>query len=89
MMDLNTDAIVMSILAAFGGFFLKYLWDKLIAHQEEKSEKAEAYDKKILREVVEEIVKESCMQFKGGLEESITEFRNHANAEFKRYSEMY
>ena len=89
MMNLNTDAIVMSILAAFGGFFLKYLWDKLVAHQEEKSEKAEAYDKKMLREVVEEIVKESCMQFKGGLEESIAEFRNHAESEFKRYSEMY
>ena len=89
MMNLNTDAIVMSILAAFGGFFLKYLWDKLVAHQEEKSEKAEAYDKKMLREVVEEIVKESCMQFKSGLEESINEFKTHADNEFKRYSEMY
>ena len=86
---ISADAIVSYVLVALGGFLIKYLWDKLVEKGKEKSEKAEAYDKKILREVVEEIVKESCMQFKGGLEDSIAEFRNHAEAEFKRYSEMY
>ena len=61
----------------------------MVENGKEKSEKAEAYDKKVLREVVEDIVKESCMQFKGGLEESINEFKAHAENEFKRYSEMY
>lgn len=86
---ISADAIVSYVLVALGGFLIKYLWDKLVEKGKEKSEKAEAYDKKMLREVVEEIVKESCIQFKSGLEESISDFRNHANAEFKRYSEMY
>lgn len=86
---ISADAIVSYVLVALGGFLIKYLWDKLVEKGKEKSEKAEAYDKKMLREVVEEIVKESCIQFKSGLEESISDFRNHAEAEFKRYSEMY
>ena len=88
-MNINADAILSYILVAVGGFLIKYLWDKMVENGKKKSEKAEAYDKKVLREVVEDIVKESCMQFKSGLEESINEFKAHADAEFKRYSEMY
>jgi len=88
-MNINADAMLSYILVAIGGFLIKYLWDKMVENGKEKSEKAEAYDKKVLREVVEDIVKESCMQFKGGLEESINEFKAHAENEFKRYSEMY
>ena len=88
-MNITADALLSYVLVALGGFLIKYIWDKIVASQEDKSKKAEAYDKKVLREVVEEIVKESCMQFKGGLEDSINEFKIKANAEFERYSKMY
>ena len=88
-MNIDANAALTYILAAFGGFFLKFIWDRIIEKRNDTTEKAAAYDKKVLREVVEDIVKESCMKFKGGLEDSINEFKEQANSEFKRYSEMY
>ncbi len=87
MIDANT--VLNYILVAVGGFFLKFIWDKLVERRNNTAEKAVAYDKKVLRETVGEIVKEFCTEFKGGLEDSINEFKIHADTEFKRYSEMY
>ena len=88
-MNINADAVLSYILVAFGGFLIKYFWDKMVENGKEKSKKAEEYDKRVLKEVVEDIVKESCMQFKNGLEESINDFKSKASAEFERYSTMY
>ena len=88
-MEVNADAVMTAIAAAFGGFFLKYIWDSLVAAKKANKEKATKYDKQELQESVEKIVKEMCMQFKSGLEESINEFKIKANAEFERYSKMY
>lgn len=88
-MDVNADAVMTAVVAAFGGFLLKYIWDSLVASKKQKDEKATKYDKQELQESVEKIVKEMCIQFKGGLEESINEFKAKANAEFERYSKMY
>lgn len=88
-MNIDVNAAVTYVLVAFGGFFVKYIWDKIIEKKNDTEQKAEAYDKQALRDVVEDIVTEFCVKFKGGLENSITEFRDQANSEFKRYSEMY
>ena len=88
-MTWDANTIIAATAAAFGGFFLKYIWDSIVAANKENVDKAHKYDQQELRDVVEGIVKEFCNEFKGGLEDSITEFRNHADAEFKRYSEMY
>ena len=88
-MDVNADAVMTAVVAAFGGFLLKYIWDSLVASKKQKDEKATKYDKQELQETVEKIVKEMCITFKSGLEESINEFKIKANAEFERYSKMY
>ena len=88
-MNIDANAALTYVLVAFGGFLVKYVWDRLIEKRNSTAKKAEEYDKQALREVVGEIVKEFCTEFKGGLEQSLEEFKIHANDEFKRYSEMY
>jgi len=88
-MNIDANAALTYVLVALGGFLVKYVWDKLVEKGNNTAKKAEEYDKKVLKEAVGEIVKEFCTEFKGGLEESINEFKIHADSEFKRYSEMY
>ena len=88
-MEFDANTVLAAVIAAFSGFFLKYIWDSLIAAKKEKLEKANKYDKQELRDTVEEIVKEMCLQFKGGLEDSLNEFKIKATSEFERYSKMY
>ena len=45
MIDANT--VLNYILVAVGGFFLKFIWDKLVEKRNNTEEKAVAYDKKI------------------------------------------
>lgn len=89
MTNIDANAALSYILVAVSGFFIKYLWDKLVEKGKDTNKKAEEYDKKVLREAVEDIVKEMCLTFKSGLEESINKFKVEAESEFKRYSEMY
>ena len=88
-MEVNADAMITAIFAALGGFLLKYIWDSLVNEKKKEQEKAQKYDKQELQETVEKIVKDMCLEFKGGLEGSINEFKTKANTEFDRYSKMY
>lgn len=88
-MQVDANTLLAAVFAAFGGFFLRFLWDSMIKARTTADEKAHKYDEKQLEEMVGKIVKEMCMQFKGGLEESLNEFKTKANAEFERYSKMY
>ena len=88
-MQIDANTLLTTVIAAFGGFLLKYVWDKMVKAHNTTDEKAHKYDEQQLQETVEKIVKEMCIQFKGGLEASINEFKVQADAEFKRYSEMY
>lgn len=88
-MQFDANTLLAAMAAAFGGFFLRYIWDSIIKAHNAKYEKATKYDQKELEETVSKIVKKMCIEFKGGLEESINEFRTKANAEFERYSKMY
>ena len=88
-MNIDANAALSYVLVALSGFFVKYLWDKLVEKEKSTNKKAEEYDKQVLKEAVEDIVKEMCMTFKGGLEESLNEFRIKAESEFARYSKMY
>lgn len=88
-MTLDANTILAAVVSAFGGFLLKYLWDSWIKKRNTTDEKADKYDEKQLEETVGKIVKEMCLQFKGGLEDSLNEFKVKANTEFERYSKMY
>lgn len=88
-MNISADAILSYVLVAFGGFLVKYIWDAAVKQHNEKEEKADKYDQQALQDTVEKIVKDMCIQFKGGLEKSLEDFKTTANEEFKRYSKMY
>ena len=61
----------------------------MVNEKKKEQEKAKKYDRQELQETVEKIVKDMCLEFKGGLEESINDFKTKANTEFERYSKMY
>ena len=82
-MNISADAMLSYIIAALGGFFLKYLWDKLVKEQNNKEEKAIKYDEKELQETIEKIVKNSCIVFKGELEKSLNDFKIESKSTFE------
>ncbi len=88
-MTFDANTLLMAIISAFSGFLLKYIWDRIIKKQNENEEKVERYDEQKLQETVAKIVKEMCIQFKGGLEESLNDFKIQAGAEFEHYKQMY
>ena len=88
-MNVDANAVLTYIFVAFGGFLVKYIWDAGVKAQNKKDEKAAKYDKQELQETVEKIVKESCLQFKSSLEESINDFKTEATAQFEHYRTMY
>ena len=89
MMNISADALLTYILVAFGGFFVKYLWDKLVKEHDKRDEKVAKYNEQELRETVERIVKESCLQFKGGLESSLSDFKTEAKSTFDYWQKKY
>lgn len=88
-MNISADAMLSYIIAALGGFFLKYLWDKLVKEQNNKEEKAIKYDEKELQETIEEIVKNSCITFKGELEKSLNDFKIESKSTFEYWQKKY
>lgn len=88
-MNIDANAVLVAIIAAFGGFFLKYLWDTLIKRQEEKENKADKYDKKTLEDTVKGIIQETCTVFKSEINNSINEFKEEANNTFAYWKDMY
>ena len=88
-MNISADAMLSYIIAALGGFFLKYLWDKLVKEQNNKEEKAIKYDEKELQETIEKIVKNSCIVFKGELEKSLNDFKIESKSTFDYWQKKY
>ena len=88
-MNISADAMLSYIIAALGGFFLKYLWDKLVKEQNNKEEKAIKYDEKELQETIESIVKNSCITFKGELEKSLNDFKIESKSTFEYWQKKY
>ena len=88
-MNISADAMLSYIIAALGGFFLKYLWDKLVKEQNNKEEKAIKYDEKELQETIEKIVKNSCITFKGELEKSLNDFKIESKSTFEYWQKKY
>ena len=88
-MNISADAMLSYIIAALGGFFLKYLWDKLVKEQNNKEEKAIKYDEKELQETIERIVKNSCITFKGELEKSLNDFKIESKSTFEYWQKKY
>lgn len=88
-MNISADAMLSYIIAALGGFFLKYLWDKLVKEQNNKEEKAIKYDEKELQETIESIVKNSCITFKGELEKSLNDFKIESKSTFDYWQKKY
>ena len=88
-MNISADAMLSYIIAALGGFFLKYLWDKLVKEQNNKEEKAIKYDEKELQETIEKIVKNSCIMFKGELEKSLNDFKIESKSTFDYWQKKY
>ena len=88
-MNISADAMLSYIIAALGGFFLKYLWDKLVKEQNNKEEKAIKYDEKELQETIEKIVKNSCIMFKGELEKSLNDFKIESKSTFEYWQKKY
>ena len=88
-MNISADAMLSYIIAALGGFFLKYLWDKLVKEQNNKEEKAIKYDEKELQETIEKIVKNSCITFKGELEKSLNDFKIESKSTFDYWQKKY
>lgn len=89
MMNISADAMLSYIIVAFGGFFVKYLWDKLIKEQNKKEEKAVKYDEQELKETIEKIVKESCFAFKGEMEEALNDFKIESKSTFEYWQKKY
>jgi cell division protein FtsI/penicillin-binding protein 2 len=88
-MNVDANALLVAIIAAFGGFFLKYVWDSLIKRREEKENKAEKYDKEVLEDEIKEIIKQSGEALKKELNTSIENFRKEANDTFAYWKDMY
>ena len=88
-MNISADAMLSYIIAALGGFFLKYLWDKLVKEQNNKEEKAIKYDEKELKETIEKIVTNSCTSFKDELEKSLNDFKIESKSTFDYWQKKY
>lgn len=89
MMNISADAMLSYIIAALGGFLLKYLWDKFIKAESRKEEKAIKYDEKELQETIEKVVKNSCIVFKGELEKSLNDFKIESKSTFDYWQKKY
>ena len=88
-MNISADGMLSYIIAALGGFFLKYLWDKLIKAENKKEEKAIKYDEKELQETIETVVKNSFIIFKGELEKSLNDFKIESKSTFDYWQKKY
>ena len=88
-MNVDANALLVAIIAAFGGFFLKYVWDSLVKRREEKENKAEKYDKEVLEDEIKEIIKASTESVKSELSASIESFKLEAKDTFAYWKDMY
>lgn len=89
MPTISADAILGYVLVAFGGFFVKYIWDKMIKEHDNKEEKIKKYDEKTLRGVVEDIVKESCNKYKTEMLANIEQAKAESKASYEYWQKMY
>lgn len=88
-MQINADNILTYVLVAFGGFFVKYVWDSLIKAKQEKLDKAQKYDQQALKKTVEDIMNNSLVHFKSNLEESLNQFKGESKSTFEYWQKMY
>ena len=88
-MNISADALLSYILVAFGGFFIKYIWDRLVKEQNKKEEKVAKYDEEKLKEMIENTVLNSCKDFQTGLEESLNNFKIESKSTFEYWQKKY
>lgn len=88
-MNISADAMLSYILVAFGGFFIKYIWDSLVKEQNKKEEKVAKYDEEKLKEMIENTVLNSCKDFQTGLEESLNNFKIESKSTFEYWQKKY
>ena len=89
MTTISADAILTYVLVAFGGFLVKYIWDRLVKEHTNQEDKAKAYDKKELQAMIEKIAKESCDQHSYELTNKIEQAKAESKATYDYWQKMY
>jgi len=70
-MQISTEGILMAILSAFGGFFLKALWDQMIQKGKETQQKAASFDKSEMAEFIKATMMDHMNYFQKKYNEAV------------------
>ena len=89
MKTITADGVLYYILAFLGGALLRYIWDKFIKEESKKEEKAKKYDEQEMKEIVTNIVQDSCDQIKEEMLKSMNDFKNESKSTFDYWQKMY
>ena len=88
-MNISADALLSYVLVAFGGFLIKYIWDRIVKEHNKKEEKVSKYDEEQLKETIEAIVKQTCLEFKSEVESSLNDFKVESKSTFEYWQKKY
>lgn len=88
-MVISLEQMFIYVCVAFGGFFVKFLWDKIVQQGDEAADKIKKYDEQELQENIQNIVQKSCESFKKDMDLSLTTFKVEADKTFEYWKEMY
>ena len=89
MLNISADAILSYIAVAFAGFFVKYLWDKIVKEKENRDDKVQKYDEKEMKALITKIASEACEEHGKQLTAQIEAAKAESKATYEYWQKMY